>query len=226
MFRVRRHSTFVPALVLLALAAVLPRPAAAAGDAGSAGPRLRLMAVRDQGDAVLVSFRLENAFDERILDKLDSGLEIAFKHQVAVRRRRPWWFERNVVQKKILTSVVRDNLTGQYAMRRLVNGGMVETATTSDPAEMRSFLTEVRDILIPLPEGLPRDGRTEVRVRSVLETRFFLFFPYPYDTDWVSRPLPGPGPGEAAPERPEEAPDEGDAPPSPAPRTGGGGGAG
>jgi len=75
----------------------------------------------------------------------------------------------------------------------------VETQTTSELAEVHDFLTQVNNLTISLPAGLPRDKRTEVRVRGVLETRFFLFFPYSYDTDWVTRPLSSPVEQPAAP---------------------------
>ena len=156
------------------------------------GPRIRLLDVRDYGATLEVSFRVENAFDERIDEKLESGLEISFRHQVGVRRRRTWWVEKGVIQKKIFTTAIRDTLTGVYTLKRTVNGGIVETVTTADLDEARTFLTEVRDIPIELPDWLPRDQRTELRVRSLLETRFWLFFPYSYDTSWVSQPLIGP----------------------------------
>jgi len=183
-----------------------------------AGPLVRLLEVRDSGHEVTVSFRVENAFDERISSKLEAGLEISFRHQVGVRRRRTWWFERNLAQKKVVTTATRDTLTGLYTLQRMVDGGIVETQTTSEIDEVHDFLAQINDLHIPLPEGLPRDRRTEVRVRSVLETRFVLFFPYPYDTDWVTRPLASPVEPPAAPD--EETPAEGG---SGGPRAGGGG---
>lgn len=162
-------------------------------------PRVRLLEVLDRGYELTVSFRVENAFDERIASKLEAGLEIRFRHQVEIRRRRTWWFERNLAQKKVVTMAIRNTLTGLFTLNRIVDGGIVETQTTSDMEEVRDFLSQVDNLTIPLPAGLPRDRRTEVRVRAVLETRFFLFFPYPFDTDWVTRPLTSPIEQPAAP---------------------------
>ncbi len=202
--------------LLFALLAA-PTPAYAARPDG---PRVRLLEVHDRGYELTVSFRVENAFDERITSKLEAGLEISFRHQVGVRRRRTWWFERNLAQKKVVTMAMRDTLTGLYTLNRIVNGGIVETQTTSEIAEVRDFLSQVNDLTIPLPAGLPRDRRTEVRVRAVLETRFFLFFPYAYDTDWVTRPLSSPVEQPAAPV--QEPPADG----KPGGPSAGGGGAG
>ncbi len=188
------------ALVLLLMALALSPPAQAAGK--DRGPRVRLLEVADQGDRLSISFRVEKAFDERILEKLEAGLKVSFKHQVGVRRRRTWWFERGVAQKRVFTTAVKDALSGEYTLTRKVNGGIVETLTSGDLEEVKTFLAEVRDLEISLPDGLPRDRRSEVRVRSILETRFWLFFPYPHDTDWVSRPLPGPEEGSPVPDTP------------------------
>ncbi len=65
----------------------------------------------------MASFRVENAFDERIDEKLESGLEISFRHQIGVRRRRTWWVERGVGQKKIFTTAIRDALSGVYTRK-------------------------------------------------------------------------------------------------------------
>ena len=204
----------------LALLPVFLAAPGAAMAAKSAGPLVRLFEVRDTGHEVTISFRVENAFDERISSKLEAGLEIVFRHQVGVRRRRTWWFERNLAQKKVVTTAIRDTLTGLYTLNRMVNGGIVETQTTSDLEEVRDYLTQVNNLKIPLPEGLPRDRRTEIRVRADLETRFFLFFPYSYDTDWVTRPLASPVEPPPAPARETPAGERSGGP------SAGGGGAG
>ena len=75
------------ALAVIAWMMLVP---AAALAGRKVGPRIRLLDVRDYGATLEVSFRVENAFDERIDEKLESGLEISFRHQVGVRRRRTW----------------------------------------------------------------------------------------------------------------------------------------
>jgi hypothetical protein len=153
-------------------------------------PSLELLSLRKGSDTLEISLFLEGAFDEKILAKLESGLEIRFRHQVEVRRHRTLWFPRVLANKKIITSVVLDTLTGNYTLRRTVNGGIVETVATSDATEMREFMTRLEEIRLELPEGTVLDRRTEVRARSHLETRFFLLiFPLAFNTDWERWPL-------------------------------------
>ena len=183
---------FIPWVLGAALLVSLPAGATAGDQAGN--PRITSLDIQASEGRIVVSFRLKDAFDERILAKLDSGLEVSFKHQIQVRRRRTLWVDRNVAAKEVTTSVILDGLTRQYTLRRKVNGGLVETLTTSDGDEMRAFMTRNDGIVLELPDDVPLDGKTEVRVRSMLETRFFLFFPYAYRTDWVRLQLnPGPG---------------------------------
>jgi hypothetical protein len=167
-------------------------PAVADGPESPPGkkPRLELLDLGKGSDTVELSFRLDGAFDEKILAKLESGLEIRFRHQVEVRRHRTLWFARVLAHKKIVTSAALDTLTGNYTLRRTVNGGIVETLTTSDVEEMREFMTLLKEIRLELPEGAILDRRTEARARSHLETRFFLLiFPLAFDTDWERWPL-------------------------------------
>ena len=170
--------------LLLALAAAGPVCLGAAEKAGEA-PRIGSLELKAIPGELQVSFHLEDGFDERILTKLDSGLEVVFKHVVQVRRKRSLWFDRNVATKQVETSAILDGLTRQYTLRRKINRALVEALTTSDVDEMRDFMTRTEKLILDLPEKLPLDGRTEVRVRSTLETRFFLFFPYAHQTAWV-----------------------------------------
>ena len=153
-------------------------------------PSLELLGLSKESDALELSIRLNGAFDEKILAKLDSGLEITFRHQVEVRRQRTLWFARVLAHKKIVTSAVLDTLTGNYRLRRTVNRGIVETLTTSDVDEMRQFMTVLEEIRLELPEDAILDKRAEARARSHLETRFFLLiFPLAFDTDWERWPV-------------------------------------
>ncbi|MFQ5719173.1 MAG: DUF4390 domain-containing protein [Acidobacteriota bacterium] len=171
-------------LLAAGLSSLIPATAAGAGGP-SPGPHIASLDLKASAGQLEVSFRLEDAFDRRILAKLDAGLEVIFRHHIQVRRKRTFWFDGSVAAKQIETSVILDGLTRQYTLRRKINGGLVETRTTPDAGEMREFMTHTTGILLDLPEKLPLDGKTEVRVRSTLETRFFLFFPYAHQTDWV-----------------------------------------
>jgi hypothetical protein len=155
-------------------------------------PTLELLELARGSDTLQLSLRLDGAFDEKILAKLESGLELRFRHQVEVRRHRTLWFPRVLASKKIVTSAALDTLTGNYTLRRTVNGGIVETLTTSDVEEMREFMTLLQEIRLELPEDAVLDRRSEARARSHLETRFFLLiFPLAFDTDWERWPLAG-----------------------------------
>jgi hypothetical protein len=172
-------------------------PAATVAAPAPDGPHLRLLELVDAEGSVKVSYVLEQAFDERIRAKLDAGLEVAFRHSIRVQRRRTLWFDRTLAEKKIVTSAILDTLTRQFTLRREINGGIVETLTTADGDEMRNFMTRVLHVQMALPSDLPRDERVEVRARTQIETRFFLFFPYEFDTGWARWPLAGATDGEA-----------------------------
>ncbi len=165
-------------------------PPAEAPGAGAA-PQLRLQSLEERAGGVEVSFVLEGAFDERIVAKLEAGLEVTFRHSIQAQRRRPFWFDRTLAQKRIVTSAVLDTLTRQYTLRREINGGIVETLTTLDEAQMRAFMTRLTGVRLELPEDATVDERMEIRARTQLETRFFLFFPYEFDTGWARWPLLG-----------------------------------
>ncbi|MFQ5767202.1 MAG: DUF4390 domain-containing protein, partial [Acidobacteriota bacterium] len=179
-----RWQGFRPAaLALLGMAAWLASgsPAAASGtdSAAAAGqPRVEILHLGRDATGIEVTFQIRDAFDERIRAKLASGLSISFVHQVEVRRRRVFWFSRTLAAKKIVTTAVLDTLTGQYTLTRKADGAMVETVTTSDVDEMKGFMTRIEACKVALPQVRLLPPHVEVRIRSRLDTRFFVLFPY------------------------------------------------
>jgi uncharacterized protein DUF4390 len=142
------------------------------------------------GGGVRLDYHVEAAFDARLREEIDSGLPVRFEHRIEVRRRRTMWWDETVAAKTITTSAVRDAETHRYTLTRQIDGGTVETVSVSGDGEMERFMTGLEGVTLSLPGDLPAGGRLEVRVRATLETRFFLFFPYDFDTGWARQSLP------------------------------------
>ena len=94
---------FGPALLALLL---LAGPARAAGR-DLADARIAGLEGRVRGDELLVSFRLENAFPEELVERLHSGIAVKFRHKVDMVLRRPFFLVPRQIQ---LTATGRKRL--------------------------------------------------------------------------------------------------------------------
>jgi hypothetical protein len=150
---------------------------------------------RGPGGDVLLSFRIQRAFDQRILDTLDSGIPVRFTYWIQVVRPRGVLPDRVVTEVRLDRSMVKDNLKDRYRI----------TVNTGEPRDLPSLteaieaMTQVdRVSLVPL-EALSRKAPLLLKIKAKLQ-KFKLPFHLHYlfafvsywdvDTDWYVLELP------------------------------------
>ncbi len=148
------------------------------------------LAVRRDGERFLVSYRVEGAFSPDLVERIGSGLEIAFVHRVEilVKRFLPLLPSRLEGRTTVEATVRYDSLTRQYYLvRRLTRemagddapGAVEETRTaTSSLSETEAWMTSIVDVPLPPPSKSESDRKARIRVRSTLGRRYrLLLFP-------------------------------------------------
>lgn len=178
------------AALVLALAAPAAPPAAD-GKVSLAG-----LHVDATDHDLYVSFAVDGAFTSEVREAIESGLPVTFRHDVEVVRRRTFWFDRTLVRKAVTTTVTYDTMTHQYSLARGINDEVAETQVAINEADMMRWMTRLERIRIADPSALEvePDDTLYVRVKSLLQRRFILFFiPSSTGTDWekVGLTLPG-----------------------------------
>lgn len=134
-----------------------------------------------------VSFTVEGAFTREIRERIDSGLPVTFRYDVEVNRRRALWFDKTLVRKTVTTTVTYDTLSRQYTLARSVNDEVAETSVAVTEAEMMRWMTQLERIRLADPSLLENEpvDLLYVRVKSLLQRRFILFFiPSSTGTGW------------------------------------------
>ena len=176
-------------LILLVLAAGATR----AATPGLADAEIGDLTIRVQANEALVSFRLDNAFPDELLERLHSGISVTFRHKVDMILRRPFFLTPNKLLDRTVveTEVEYDSLTRQYRLKRRTEN---KTKRKNDPLldfqvrrstesldEAVDWLTHYRDVPLILKEGFVGDERVRVRVSSNLGRHFVLWiFPSSY----------------------------------------------
>lgn len=132
-----------------------------------------------QAGAVLVSYRIEGALGPEFRSTLESGLPVTFVHKLSVVRRRSFFFDKTLTRLTLEVTVSLDTLTQRYTLTRKADGNEVETVTTDKREEMEAWMTEIRGVVIPLPEE-SRKGALELRVKTAYESNYYVLWVLPW----------------------------------------------
>jgi len=139
--------------------------------------------IRSEG--ILVSFRVEDAFDEEIVQAIESGLEVSFRYNVELRRVRRAWFDKKTASRQIQTTVAYDNLTKRYSLTREIDGEIDATELVHNPGAMRRFMTSFESLLLFDVSFMEPNEEYYLGVNGVMRDRnILLLIPWDVGADW------------------------------------------
>jgi len=166
----------IVALWLLVLAA-----SAAADD-----PRIQGLHVAVEGDRVLASFVLQNAFDRRLSSRLESGLPTSILYQLELHRDRKRWYDRRLQENTLEVVAVYDAVARTYNVHYKLDGELIESRTVRNRQEVQEAMTRLGPLPVFSLEKVRERRRILVKVRAELGSRTFLsFIPVTVATDWA-----------------------------------------
>lgn len=139
--------------------------------------------VRDHG--IHVSFRVEDAFTDDIIQAIETGLEVSFRYNVELKRVRRVWFDEKAASRRIQTTVSYDNLTKRYSMTREIDGEIDVTEVADNPEAMRRFMTTFESLLLFDVSSMETNEEYYLRVNGVMRDRnVLLLIPWDVGADW------------------------------------------
>ncbi len=149
-----------------------------------------LSVVRD-GAALLVSFRLDRALDERTWEKIESGLPTGFTYDIEVQRLRRRWFDKRVGATRLQVVAMYNALTREYLVNFKRDGELYASQVVTSAADLEGAMT-VFEKLPSIEIEDDRTGRFVLRVRAELRSRTRLgLIPDRVHTAWAqTRPFP------------------------------------
>lgn len=166
--------------------------------------------IEREGDRLLVGFELVDAFDDRFLERIESGLPTGFKYQIKLERLRRYWWDNRVHKSELEVIAMYNALTREYLVNFKQDGRLIDSQVKKSRAELERAMTHLHALpFFTMDE--PRSGRWIVRVRAELGSRtLLLLFPTTRETAWAeSQTFTGRGPDAAMSEgvRPAANPD-------------------
>jgi hypothetical protein len=112
----------------------------AAGAALHAEESLRITPiVRD--NRVLVSFELDDAYNQAVHETIASGLKTTFSYDLELRTVVPGWMDRTIARTEVTATDQYDNLTRRHTLTRSVDGRIEDNFVTEDESVVKKWLT-------------------------------------------------------------------------------------
>ena len=123
--------------------------------------------VRD--NQVLVSFTLNDAYNEAVHEAIASGLRTTFTYELELRTVVPGWIDRTIAHTTVATSDQYDNLTRRHTLTRTVDGRIEEVLVTENESAVKTWLTQWNRVAVCDTSRL--DATRDYYVRITTRTR-------------------------------------------------------
>jgi hypothetical protein len=171
---------------LLALAGIVAGPVIS-GNTDPPKPEIVALEVSQEGGQLVISFRLENAYQHFAQERVESGLPTRFEYEIRLVRNRKMWFDQKL--KKRLEVEARYNAaTMDYRVNYRLQDKLVDTRVVRDPKELARAMTEIHELpVFQLDNPLAGERPVALRVRGDLGSKTILWLiPDSITTDWTS----------------------------------------
>ena len=119
-----------------------------------------------RGDQVQVNIELRDGFTPEVRAAIQSGLKTTFTYAVDLRLDAAGWFDRTMGQAVVTNTVDYTTLTRKYHLERRVDGRLVESDVSDDEAEVRQWLTSMKELQLFSTSLLQRNREYYVRVTA------------------------------------------------------------
>ncbi|HEY0781813.1 MAG TPA: DUF4390 domain-containing protein [Thermoanaerobaculia bacterium] len=157
--------------------------------ARAADPRIHGFRIELDGDRVLASLVLTDAFNHRFRERVDSGLPTAILYRFELDLDRKHWWDRELAGNTLEVVATYDAVERTYAVHLRLDGKLIESRTVRDRAALEAAMTHVERVpVFTLPEELGRKrlllkARAEFGMRTILSV-----IPATLATDWQESP--------------------------------------
>lgn len=167
----------------LALGLALLAPAAAE-------PHITGLEVAFDDVRVLLDFRLEEAFDQRFLERLEAGLPSGFVYRFQIVRARKVWFDNTLASGTLEVMATYDAVKQEYLVNYRQEGKLVRSRLVRNLEELEQAMTRFESEPVLSTEKIQGRRRLRMRMRAELGPKtLLLLIPSKITTPWVETPL-------------------------------------
>jgi uncharacterized protein DUF4390 len=119
------------------------------------------------GNRVVVSFELNDAYTDAVREGIASGLKTTFTYELELRTRA--WIDRTIATTIVATTDQYENLTRRHTLTRTVDGRVDEVLVTENANIVKTWLTKWNRV--PVTDTSRLDPAREYYVRVTTRTQ-------------------------------------------------------
>jgi hypothetical protein len=137
------------------------------------------------GDRVLTAFTLRDAFNQRLLERVESGLPTPILYRFELARDRKRWWDQKLKENTLEVVAMYDAVARAYTVHYKLDDKLIESRTVRELKALEEAMTTVDSLPVFSLAGLPDDWRLLVKVQAEMGSRTVLsFIPVTINTDW------------------------------------------
>ena len=149
-------------------------------------PTLSELQVSTDGQQVRVNMQLENAFDEALLERLESGLPTELTYRFRLYRDRKRWWDNDLSRSSYQIIAMYNAVSREYLVNFKHDGKLTETRVVRDLEELERAMTVLEQVPVFILGTQPPKAQLLLRARVELGSGTWLFiFPSTRETNWV-----------------------------------------
>jgi hypothetical protein len=119
------------------------------------------------GNHVVVSFELNDAYTDAVREGIASGLKTTFTYELELRARA--WIDRTIATTVVATTDQYENLTRRHTLTKTVDGRVEDVLVTEDAEVVKAWLTKWNRV--PVADTSRLDPAREYYVRVTTRTQ-------------------------------------------------------
>ncbi len=125
------------------------------------------IALAEDGESLLVSFRVGECFTEEMNRAIESGINTTFTYFIGLYEKRNMWWDRKLTDRKLHRSIKYDNLKKIYELR--FAGQSDKTVTVRDFEEAKALMANVKRFKVTALANLKEGSRYQLRLMAELD---------------------------------------------------------
>lgn len=141
------------------------------------------------GERVLATFALQNAFDHRLAERVDSGLPTSILYRIELDRDRKRWWDQKLQDVTFEIMAIYDAVARSYTVHFKLNDKLVESKTVRDRPALEEAMTMIDRLPVFEVANIPKQGRALLKVQAEIGSRTLLsLIPVSIKTNWKESP--------------------------------------
>jgi hypothetical protein len=159
-------------------------------------PHLSALELALDGPRVLVTVELVDAFDDELVERIQTGLPSGYDYQFRLLKDFKFWWDQDVDSTTLQVFATYDAVSREYLVNYRQDGRLIQSRVLGDLQELERAMTRFEAVHVFTLDSPPPRRRLLVRARVKLGDGTFLkFIPTTEDTPWVeSRKFRPPAP--------------------------------